>query len=169
MDKDARQARMKAIDALASAIGFWGVDPLETKVFGALFLSPRPLNHGELAEELSSDDEALDAKLKLLVRLGAVKTMEGNRTGCNYYEAESDFFQILQTILKERRDLEMGWALTEIHRQKEYFEERFDDEGDPELEFLANRMDKLDNVIKLIDKTMYGLGALASFRKMFVK
>jgi len=169
MDKEAKQARIKAIDALASAIGFWGIDPLETRVFGALFLSHRPLNHGELAEELGADDEDIDRKLKLLVRLGAVKVMGGKRSGCPYYEAEADFFQILQTVLKERRELEMGKALAAIHRQKEYFEERSDDEGDPELEFMANRMEKLDSVIGLVDKTMYGLGALASFRNMFRK
>lgn len=169
MDKEARQARKKAIDALASAIGFWGVDPLETKVFGALFLSHRPLNHGELAEELEADDEALDEKLRLLVRLGAVKNMKGKRAGCSYYEAEADFFKILQTVLKERRDKELGKALADIHSQMEYFESRFDDEGDPEIEFMVQRMEKLDSVIGLIDKTMYGLSALASFRNMFKK
>jgi DNA-binding transcriptional regulator GbsR (MarR family) len=167
MDKEAKDARRKAMDALASAVAFWGVDPLETKLFAALFLSPRPLNHGELAEELGADDEAVNEQIKLLERLGAVKRMEGARAGCPYYEAEADFFQILQTVLKERRELEMGRALEEINSQKEYFETRFDDEGEPELEFMAKRLDKLNGVIKLVDKTMYGLGALASFRNMF--
>jgi len=167
MDKEAREARRKAIEALASAIGFWGVDPLEAKVFGALFLSIRPLNHGELCAELQADDEDIDAKVKTLRRLGAVKVHKGDRPGCPYYEAESDFFEILQTVLKERRELEMGKALTEITKQRQYVEERFDDEGDPELEFLAKRMAKLDNAIKIIDKTMFGLGALASVRNLF--
>lgn len=167
MDNEAKHARKKAMEALASAIGFWGVDPLETRLYGALFLSPRPLNHGELAEELGADDEALNERIMLLERLGAVKLLEGERVGCPYYEAEADFFQILQSILRERREREMGVALEEIHRQRQYFSERFDDEGEPELEFMARRLEKLDGMIKLVDKTMYGLSALASFRNMF--
>ncbi|MBI5190174.1 MAG: hypothetical protein HZA22_05825 [Nitrospirae bacterium] len=167
MDKEIRKSRRKAIDALAAAIGFWGIDPLETQVFGALFLSSRPLNHGELAEELRADDEDIDRKIKTLVKLGAVKVLGGKRAGCSYYEAESDFFNILQTILKERREREMGRALEEISEQRKYVEERYEDEGEPELEFLAQRLAKLDNAIKLVDKTMYGLGTIASLRGMF--
>ncbi len=167
MDRKVREARRKAMDALSTAVGFWGVDPLETRVFAALFLSPRPLNHSELAEELKADDEAIDEKVKTLTRLGAVKTHKGERPGCAYYEAESDFFEILQTVLKERRERDMGKALEEISRQRRYVEGRFDDEGDPDLGFLAHRLAKLDKAIKVIDKTMYGLGALASLRGMF--
>ena len=167
MDKDLRDARKKAIDALSSAIGFWGVDPLETKVFAALFLSPRPLNHADLADELQADDEYVDEKIKTLVRLGAVKVKGGKRASCRYYEAEADFFEILQTVIKERREREMGKALEEITRQRRYVEARLDDEGSDDLEFLAGRLAKLDNAIKLVDKTMYGLNALASLRGMF--
>jgi DNA-binding transcriptional regulator GbsR (MarR family) len=167
MDKKVREARKKAIEALASAVGFWGVDTLETRLFASLFLSPHPMNHAELVEELEADDEEINEKIKLLVRLGAIKMHKGKRPGCSYYEAESDFFEILQTVLKERREREMGRALTEISRQRKYVEERFDDEGDPELGFIAERLAKLDKAIKVIDKTMYGLGALASIRGMF--
>jgi len=167
MDKKVREARKKAIEALASAIGFWGVDTLETRVFATLFLSHRPLSHNELAEELRADDEEIDVKVRLLERLGAVKGVGGARPGCQYYEAESDFFEILQTVLKERREREMGKALEEISRQRKYVEERAEDEGDPDLEFLAERLARLDKAIKVIDKTMYGLGALASIRGMF--
>jgi len=167
MDKEVRRARRKAIEALAASVAFWGVDTLETRVFATLFLSPRPLSHNELAEELRADDEDIDVKVKLLERLGAVKAVGGTRPSCQYYEAEDDFFEILQTVLKERREREMGKALEEISDQRKYIEERFDDEGTDELQFLADRMAKLDNAIKLVDKTMYGLGKLAGLRNIF--
>jgi len=167
MDKDVRESKKKAIDALAKAVEFWGVDPLETMLFGALFLSDRPLSHGDLAELLQADDEDIDRKIKTLVRLGAVKTHPGERPGCAYYYAESDFFEILQTVLKERRELEMGRALGQITETRKHIEERFDDEGSKELEFLAGRLAKLDNMIKVVDKTMFGLGALISVRGFF--
>jgi DNA-binding transcriptional regulator GbsR (MarR family) len=169
MDNGTDNARKMAVDALTRAVGFWGVDELEIRVFGTLFLSDSPLSHTGLADRLHADDEDIHAKVQTLIKLGAVKPVAGDRESCQFYEAEADFFQILQTILKERREAEMGQALAEIHEQRAYFEERFEDEGDPELEFLAGRMVKLDNVIKLIDKTMYGLGAVASFRNMFRK
>jgi len=167
MDKKIRAARKKAIEALAASVAFWGVDTLETRLFATLFLSPNPLSHSDLAEDLRADDDEIDQKVKLLERLGAVRAVGGERPGCQYYEAESDFFEILQTVLKERREREMGKALQEIADQRKYIEERFDDEGSEELEFLADRMAKLDNAIKLVDKTMYGLGKLASIRSLF--
>jgi len=169
MDHGTDEARKKAIDALTRAVGFWGVDELETRVFGTLFLSDGPLSHTELADRLSADDEDIHEKVVTLTKLGAVKPVAGKRESCQYYEAEADFFQILQTILKERREAEMGKALEAIKEQRIYFEERYDDEGDPELEFLAGRMEKLDNVIKLVDKAMYGLSALGSVRNIFRK
>jgi len=169
MDNGDTEARLKAIDALTRAVGFWGVDELEIRVFGTLFLSERPLSHTELADRLRADDEDINDKVVTLMRLGAVKPVEGARESCQYYEAESDFFQILQTILRERREAEIGRALHDIREQQTYFESRFDEEGDPELEFLAGRMEKLDNVIKLVDKAMYGLGAVASFTNFFRK
>jgi DNA-binding transcriptional regulator GbsR (MarR family) len=167
MDREIKKARKKAIEALTASVSFWGVDPLETRLFATLFLSTRPLSHNELAEELRADDEDIDSKVKLLEKLGAVRAVGGERPGCQYYEAEDDFFQILQTVLRERREREMGKALTEISEQRKYIERRFDDEGTEELEVLAGRMAKLDNAIKLVDKTMYGLGALASVRNLF--
>jgi len=167
MDKEIRKARRKAIEALTASVSFWGVDPIETRLFATLFLSTHPLSHNELAEELRVDDEDIDNKIKLLEKLGAVRAVGGDRPGCQYYEAEDDFFQILQTVLRERREREMGKALEEITKQRKYIEHRFDDEGSEELEFLSNRMAKLDNAIKLVDKTMYGLGALASVRNIF--
>ena len=167
MDNDIAESRKKAIEALASSIGFWGVDPLEARVYGALFLSPRPLSHGELVEELQADDEDVDRKLKTLKRLGAVKVQEGGRPGCPYYEAEADFFEILQTVLHERREREMGRALKTISEQKEFVQERYEDDGDPDLGFLAERLESLDRFIKLIDKAMFGLRTLAGIRGIF--
>ena len=161
MDKDIAEARKMAIDALASAIGFWGVDPLEARVYGALFLSQRALGCEELSVELGSASEEVCRKFRLLERLGAVKEKEGG------YEAEADFFEILQAVLRERQEREMGKALKTISEQKEFVEERYEDEGDPELEFLAGRLDRLDRFIKLIDKAMFGLKTLAGIRGFF--
>jgi DNA-binding transcriptional regulator GbsR (MarR family) len=167
MDKDIREARDKAVEALTAAIGFWGIDPLEARIYGALFLSPRPMTHKELAAELGPDAVDVDGKLKVLERLGAVKEIAADSSAGKYYEAESDFFQILQTVLKERRGQEMGRALQEICDQRAYVEYRFDEEGNPEDEFLARRLEKLEGMIHLIDKAMFGLRALANVRGLF--
>lgn len=169
MDKDVQQARDKAIEALAAAVGFWGIDPLEARIYGALFLSPRPMTHRELAGGLGPADEEVDRKLKVLRKLGAVKEIGAAADDDKYYEAESDFFQILQTVLRERRGKEMGSALQEICDQRAYVEYRFEEDGKPEYEFLARRLEKLEDFIHLIDKAMFGLKALANFRGLFKK
>jgi DNA-binding transcriptional regulator GbsR (MarR family) len=46
---------------------------------------------------------------------------EKTRRG-KHYEAETDFFEILQTVNRERRELEMGAALQEISDQRAYIE-----------------------------------------------
>ncbi|MGA2193368.1 MAG: helix-turn-helix domain-containing protein [Nitrospirota bacterium] len=168
MDKDITDARKKAIEALDTAIGFWGIDPLEAKIYGTLFLNESPMTEEELAEELAATAESVEAKLKVLMRLGAVKELpvEGPDSP-RRYRAESDFFSILQTVLKERREKEMGNALQEISDQRAFVEYRYEEEGDPELKFLAARLGKLEDFIHLIDKAMFGLRAFAGFRDLF--
>src|SRR3990172_335590 len=99
MDKDILEARDKAIAAPASAIEFWGIDHIEARLYGLLFLSPGPMDIHALAAELGVDEPAVGKRIKLLERMGAVKEkVAGERR----FEAESDFFQILQTVLRER-------------------------------------------------------------------
>jgi len=167
MDKDVKEARAKAIDALASAIGFWGIDPLEAKIWGLLFLSQERLCIAELAAELQSEALAVEAKLKLLKRLGAVKDAPPKDGQELCFEAESDFFQILQTVLKERREKEMGDALQEIIDQRAFVEYKHDEENDPELKFLASRLEKLEGFIHLIDRAMFGLRTFAGIKGIF--
>ncbi len=167
MDKDIKEARDKAVDALAASIGFWGIDPLEARIWGFLFLSQAPLCLAGLAEALNADAQAVEGKLKLLKRLGAVKetTPKAGQDMC--FEAEADFFRILQTVLKERREKEMGAALQEICDQRAYVEYRYDEEKDPELKFLAARLEKLEGFINIIDRAMFGLKTIAGIRGMF--
>ena len=167
MDKDVAESRRKAIDALAVAIGFWGVDPLEARVYGTLFLSPRPLSLEEMTADLGNVDHlAVVDKIFVLERLGAVKEMDGE-TDSMYYEAVPDFFEILQTVLKERRERELGNALQEISDQKAYIEYRFEEDNNPELQFIAGRLERLEKFIHIIDKAMAGLKAFAGIRGMF--
>ena len=168
MDKDIREARNKAIDSLAVAIGFWGIDPLEARLYGLLFLSPRPLCIHELSGALSNPSDDVVKKLKVLERLGAVKEMTSEEGECDvYYEAEADFFEILQTVIKERQERDMAAAIQEISDQKAYVDWKYDEGNDPELKFLAERLGKLEKFIGMIDKAMLGLKALAGIRGMF--
>ncbi len=167
MDKDVKEARDKAIEALAAAIGFWGIDLLEARIWGLLFLSQDPLCLAELAAELKSEAPAVEGKLKLLKRLGAVKEAPPKDGQELCFEAESDFFQILQTVLKERREKEMGSALQEICDQRAFVEYKHDEENDPELKFLASRLEKLEGFIHLIDRAMFGLRTFAGIKGIF--
>ncbi len=167
MDRDVREARDKAVDALAAAIGFWGIDPLEARIWGFLFLSQAPLCLTGLAEALNADAQAVETKLNLLKRLGAIKKAAGEPGQDMCFEAEADFFQILQTVLKERREKEMGAALQEICDQRAYVEYKYEENSDPELKFMADRLEKLEGFIHLIDRAMFGLKTFAGIRGIF--
>jgi len=166
MDKDVLESRKKAIESLAVAIGFWGVDPLEAKLYGTLYLSHRPLTVVDLIDELGCCDAEVGRVIKTLKRLGAVKEKTGEG-GAKYYEAETDFFEILQTVNRERREREMGAALQEISDQRAYIEYKCDEEGTKELKFLADRLKGLEKFIGIIDKAMFGLKTLAGIRGIF--
>ncbi|MHB8174756.1 MAG: GbsR/MarR family transcriptional regulator [Nitrospirota bacterium] len=167
MDKDIKEARDKAVEALALAIGFWGIDPLEARIWGFLFLSKEPLCLAGLAEALNAESQAVEGKLKLLKRLGAVKEAASKPREGMCFEAEADFFQILQTVLKERREKEMGAALQEICDQRVYVEYKYEEKNEPELKFMAGRLEKLEGFINLIDRAMFGLKTFAGIRGIF--
>jgi DNA-binding transcriptional regulator GbsR (MarR family) len=166
MDKDILEARERAIQALTDSVSFWGIDPMEARVYGTLFLSTRPMTEQELVAEVRDGGVEVAERLKVLERLGAVKKKAGE-DGVGRFSAESDFFEILQTILRERREREIGRALSDIEEQRDYIRYRASEDGDEELTGLAGKMDKLHEFIHLIDKMMFGLRAVAGLRGIF--
>src|ERR1041385_3897682 len=85
---------------------FWGFPKGMGAIFAVLYLSPTPLSLDELVQETGLTKGAISTEIRSLARMGLVhrSTKLGDRK--DYYEAETDFYAAIKSILKERQNSE---------------------------------------------------------------
>ena len=81
---------------------FWGFPKAMGAIYGAIYLSPQSVSLDELVELVGVSKGAVSTNVRLLERLGMVhrQVQVGDRK--DYYLAETDFWKVARTLLKER-------------------------------------------------------------------
>src|SRR6266542_274018 len=80
---------------------FWGFPKGMGAIFAVLYLSSTPLALDEIVQETGLTKGAVSTEIRSLARMGLVhrSTKLGDRK--DYYEAETDFYTAIRSILKE--------------------------------------------------------------------
>src|SRR5215203_1025063 len=89
-------------EGLSQISRFWGFPKGMGAIFAVLYVSPTPLSLDEIVVETGLTKGAISTEIRALARMGLVhrSTELGDRK--DYYEAESDFYATIKSILKER-------------------------------------------------------------------
>jgi DNA-binding transcriptional regulator GbsR (MarR family) len=118
-------------------------------IFGALYLSPTPLSLDEIVQETGLTKGAISTEIRALARMGLVH--RGTRLGDrkDYYEAETDFYAAVRSILKERQNSEFERALGSVRGTLQTMEENWVE--DEEWEFVYERVQALQDFFDAID------------------
>jgi DNA-binding transcriptional regulator GbsR (MarR family) len=113
------QARLHFTQALSRIAHFWGFPKAMGAVYATLYLSPSPLSLDELVEQVGVTKGAVSTNVRMLERLGMVHRhlQVGDRK--DYYSAETDFWKIIKTILREREKTEFDLALRSVQESLE--------------------------------------------------
>ncbi len=114
MNEKLDQARDAVIQGLSRISQFWGFPRGMGAIFGALYLSPRPLSLDELVEQVGITKGAVSTNVRSLERLGMVHPHLEIGERKDYYVAETDFWKIARGILKEREKGEFDQALRSV-------------------------------------------------------
>ncbi len=90
---------------------FFGFSDVMGRLFGTLLLSPSPLSLDDLAHELKISKGSVSMNMRDLERWGmAVEVwVKGERK--KYYQAESDLWRVIRSVLQSRERREVQVAL----------------------------------------------------------
>lgn len=110
MQKDLEAVSTSTIEGLGRLAQFFGFNKVMGQLYGVLLLSPRPLSLDELAERLDISKGSVSMNMQALERWGTVKEVWVRGDRRKYYEAETDLWKIIATVLegRERREVEQA-------------------------------------------------------------
>jgi len=98
------------LDGLGQLASYFGFSKVMGQLYGALMLNSSPLSLDDLVELLDISKASVSMNLRTLEHLGMVRQVwvKGRGDRRKFYEAETDFWQIISNILagREMRDVE---------------------------------------------------------------
>ncbi len=111
MDETLQAVRDSVLRGLGQLTDFFGFSPVMGHLYGALLMSPLPLSLDELEEIVGKSKASVSMNVRALERWGMVREVwvKGDRR--KFYEAESDLWKIVISILESRERREVGVAL----------------------------------------------------------
>ncbi len=105
------------LDGLGQLASYFGFSKVIGQLYGAMLLSSKPLCLDDLVERLAISKANASMNMRTLENLGMTRQVwvRGSSGRRKYFEAETDFWQIISNILKgrEMRDLDRAIAVME--------------------------------------------------------
>lgn len=150
MITDLQTIQQNFVESLSQISRFWGFPKGMGAIFGVLYLSPAPLSLDELVEQTGLTKGAISTEVRSLARIGLVhrSTKLGDRK--DYYEAETDFYAAIRSILKERQNSEFDRAIRSVRDMLSILEAGAGSNG-PEWQFTLERVRALQEFFDAID------------------
>jgi HTH-type transcriptional regulator, glycine betaine synthesis regulator len=136
-------------EGLSQISRFWGFPKGMGAIFAVLYLSSTALSLDEIVQETGLTKGAISTEIRSLARMGLVhrSTKLGDRK--DYYEAESDFYASIRSILKERQNSEFDRAVRSVNDTLAKMDENWVDED--EWKFVYARVQAMQEFFDAID------------------
>ncbi len=114
MDTQLDEARQHFIQGMSRISHFWGFPKAMGAIYGAIYLSQRPLSLDEIVAQVGVTKGSVSTNVRMLERLNMVhkKLLLGDRK--DYYLAETDFWKIIRSVLRQREQSEFDLALRTV-------------------------------------------------------
>jgi DNA-binding transcriptional regulator GbsR (MarR family) len=107
------------LDGLGQLAAYFGFSKVMGQLYGALLLSADPLSLDDLVVLLDISKASVSMNLRTLEHLGMVRQVwvRGQSGRRKFYEAETDFWQIIANILagREMRDLDRALTVMDVN------------------------------------------------------
>ena len=153
------------VQGLSRISQFWGFPKAMGAIYGALYLSPRPLSLDDLVEQVGVTKGAVSTNVRLLERLGMVHPHVQLGQRKDYYLAETDFWKIIKGILREREKSEFDRALRAVSQSLEAVETGpFDPEEEELARFYRVRLSDMVSFFHSLDNLVSTILALDELR-----
>jgi DNA-binding transcriptional regulator GbsR (MarR family) len=145
------QLKQDFTESLSQISRFWGFPKGMGAIFAVLYLSPSPLALDEITEQTGLTKGAVSTEVRTLARMGLVHRSSKLGDRKDYYEAESDFYASIRSILKERQNSEFDRALRGVRETLEILESGSVSGNEAEVQFIRERVKALQEFFNAID------------------
>jgi DNA-binding transcriptional regulator GbsR (MarR family) len=145
------QLKQDFTEGLSQISRFWGFPKGMGAIFAVLYLSPTPLSLDEIVQQTNLTKGAVSTEVRTLARMGLVHRSSKLGDRKDYYEAESDFYKSIRSILKERQNSEFDQALRSVSETLEKMEAGSVSGDEAELKFVHERVQALQEFFNAID------------------
>jgi len=149
MTQSLSKIRQDFTEGLSQISRFWGFPKGMGAIFAALYLSPTPLSLDEIVSQTGLTKGAISTEIRALARMGLVHRSSRLGDRKDYYEAESDFYAAIRSILKERQNSEFDRALRSVKDTLATMEDNWVE--NEEWNFVYERVQALQDFFDAID------------------
>jgi HTH-type transcriptional regulator, glycine betaine synthesis regulator len=149
MSTELTKIRKDFTRGLSEISRFWGFPKGMGAIFAVLYLSPNPLSLDEIVQETGLTKGAISTEIRALARMGLVHRSSKLGDRKDYYEAESDFYAAIRSILKERQNSEFDRAIRSVRETLETMEANWIEAE--EWNFVYERVQALQDFFDAID------------------
>jgi DNA-binding transcriptional regulator GbsR (MarR family) len=153
MADDLTTAREHFIQGLSRISQFWGFPRAMGAVYGAIYLSPTPLGLDDLVKQVGVSKGSVSTNVRLLERLGMVRKHIELGSRRDFYTAETDFWEIIKGILREREKSEFDLALQTVEESIDLITQvqHISSEDIKKAQFYEDRMRAMEDFFQVID------------------
>jgi len=149
MAKTLVKIKKEFTQGLSQISRFWGFPKGMGAIFAVLYLSPTPLSLDEIVQETGLTKGAISTEIRALARMGLVHRSSRLGDRKDYYEAESDFYAAIRSVLKERQNSEFDRAVRSVRETRQTMEQNWVE--DEEWNFVYDRVRALQEFFDAID------------------
>ena len=143
------QIKSEFTEGMSQISRFWGFPKGMGAIFAVLYLSPNPLALDEIVQQTGLTKGAVSTEVRALARLGLVHRSSKLADRRDFYEAETDFYKSIRSILKERQNSEFDRAVASVKETLTKLETAAGSEE--ERAFLVERVQALQSFFDAID------------------
>lgn len=136
------------LDGLGQLASYFGFSKVMGQLYGALLLNPDPLCLDDLMELLSISKASVSMNMRTLEHMGMVRQVwvRGGSGRRKYYEAETDFWQIITNVLSGREMRDVERAISVIQENRNLLLDSIDNMSDKERETASLYMERMEEI-----------------------
>jgi DNA-binding transcriptional regulator GbsR (MarR family) len=151
MSKSIPTIKNQFVEGMSSMSQFWGFPRGMGALFGVLYTSPGPLSLDELVARTGLTKGAISTNVRALARIGLIRPVTRLADRKDYYEAETDFYKAIRSILKERRNSEFDRAVSSVKAALAELEASTNAADETERKFLIERLQAMQSFFDALD------------------
>ena len=144
--------------------GYWGINRTMAELHALLYLSPEPLCTDDIMETLQISRGNTSMNIRQLVNWGLIQRVHKKGDRKEYFVAETDVWEIFETIVRERRRREVEPIFEAIQRCREMVDEAPASQREEKAQVGVYRQ-RLDNMERFLSVMMGLLSMLLGVGK----